>query len=74
MNLEWLGPLREGGEVRIALVGAVPRAGIVWRVAEGAGVLTPLSDRVDEGKIACARYTAAESAGATVRIEADVYA
>ncbi len=75
MILQFMGPVRVGGGSLVVLAGAPPFAGVVWRLAAGAGTLTPLATHADASGLAGARYDAAgASAGASIRVEADVYA
>lgn len=70
----WVAPPRPGSDVLLALVGAAPGAGVIWRVAQGAGTIAPLADHADDAGQAGARYMCADSVGALVRVEVDFYA
>ncbi len=75
MTLAPLGPVRVGTGAAFVLSGAPAYAGLVWRVIQGNGALTPGSLHADATGTASVRYDAAgDVPGTTVRLEVDVYA
>lgn len=74
MILVFLGPLHQGGGINVVAAGAGPYAGVVWRVASGAGAITPYTPRADAAGIASARYTCNDAPGEIVRVEVEAYA